>query len=464
MRLALINEGTYPFVTGGVSTWCHQLVTGLHRHRFHLVAVTGAGSAAPVYAAPNVTGLTSVPVWDRALAPRRPAARRRRRATEAAALLCRGLLTEGRYAAGMFATGLRRLAEISTDGGHPLHGVPVADVLCDAWRVAGRQSTARLTLRAAQSAGSLLEHALRALVAAPPTVDICHAVATGLPALVALATKWRTGTPFVLTEHGVYLRERYLEYSGTLPVPVKAVMTGFYRAVARISYAEAAAVTSVSDFNRGWQLRCGADPAKLFVVPNGVDPDRFPALPSEPAEPTVVWVGRVDPLKDLHTLIEAFQHVYAATPAARLRLVGPVPRGNEEYAAGCRELAGRLGMGGAVAFAGPVGHSREAFATGHVVALSSISEGMPYTVVEAMMCGRATVSTDVGAVAETAGDTGLVVPPRDPTALGAACLELLRNPNRRRSMAASARDRALAHFTLDRMLGAYAHLYADAFS
>jgi glycosyltransferase involved in cell wall biosynthesis len=241
-------------------------------------------------------------------------------------------------------------------------------------------------------------------------------------------------------------------------------MTGFYRAVARISYAEAAAVTSVSDFNRGWQLRCGADPAKLFVVPNGVDPDRFPALPSEPAEPTVVWVGRVDPLKDLHTLIEAFQHVYAATPAARLRLVGPVPRGNEEYAAGCRELAGRLGMGGAVAFAGPVGHSREAFATGHVVALSSISEGMPYTVVEAMMCGRATVSTDVGAVAETAGDTGLVVPPRDPTALGAACLELLRNPNRRRSMAASARDRALAHFTLDRMLGAYAHLYADAFS
>ena len=86
-------------------------------------------------------------------------------------------------------------------------------------------------------------------------------------------------------------------------------------------------------------------------------------------------------------------------------------------------------------FAGPVASSRDAFAAGHVVALSSISEGMPYTVIEAMMCGRATVSTDVGGVAETVGDAGLVVPPRDPRAFATACLELLTDPARRADLA-----------------------------
>ena len=96
-----------------------------------------------------------------------------------------------------------------------------------------------------------------------------------------------------------------------------------------------------------------------------------------------------------------------------------------------------------------------------MVALSSISEGMPYTVIEAMMCGRPTVSTDVGGVAETVGEAGLVVPPGDPGAFAAACVELLRDPIRRTALGAAARQRALAHFTTGQMLPAYRELYAD---
>jgi glycosyltransferase involved in cell wall biosynthesis len=114
-----------------------------------------------------------------------------------------------------------------------------------------------------------------------------------------------------------------------------------------------------------------------------------------------------------------------------------------------------------VDFVGPVSSSREAYATGNIVALSSVSEGMPYTVIEAMMCGRATVSTDVGGVAETVGDAGLVVPPGDPAAFAAACVAILRDPARRAALAGAARQRALAHFTLDQMLAAYDHLYED---
>jgi glycosyltransferase involved in cell wall biosynthesis len=292
-------------------------------------------------------------------------------------------------------------------------------------------------------------------------VDICHAVAAGLPLLVALAAKWRADIPYLLTEHGIYLRERYLELGGAVPAPVKAVLLRFYRALCRLGYAEAALVSSVSRFNQRWELRNGAHPARLLVVPNGVAPDAYAALDTEPTEPTIVWVGRVDPLKDLHTLIRAFDRVRRQIPRARLRLTGPVPPTGAAYAQGCRRLVEELDLTGSVEFTGPVASSRQAYATGSVVALSSISEGMPYTVIEAMMCGRATVSTDVGGVSETVGAAGLVVPPGDPEAFADACVTVLRDTDRRRAMAAAARQRALALFTLDQMLAAYEDLYQD---
>ncbi|MEV0720760.1 GT4 family glycosyltransferase PelF [Asanoa sp. NPDC050611] len=470
MRVALINEGTYPYAPGGVGTWCHQILNGLDGHEFHVVALTGHGGARePAYPVPSsVTAVDTYPVWDRPVtAPGRLVRHRRDRAASAAAvLLCRGLLGDDPHSAGMFADGLRRLTELSADGTHPLHGVELAEVLLDAWQAssgptAGRPPLPRLSLRDARAAAVLLEHAVRPLAYATPEVDLCHPAAAGLPVLVALAAKWRAGVPFLLTEHGVYLRERYLEYGAAMPVGVKTVLLRFYRALARLGYAEATLVAAVSRFNQRWELRHGAHPAKVVVVPNGVEPLRYPALATEPTVPTVTWVGRIDPLKDLHTLIRAMRTIRDAEPLARLRLAGPVPETGRDYAESCLALIERLGLRAAVDLSGPVTSSRQAYAQGHVVALSSISEGMPYTIIEAMMCGRPTVSTDVGGVPEVVGGAGLIVPPGDPVALGHACLELLGDRTRRRTLGANGRSRALAHFTVDRMLAAYRALYAD---
>ena len=105
--------------------------------------------------------------------------------------------------------------------------------------------------------------------------------------------------------------------------------------------------------------------------------------------------------------------------------------------------------------------SRDAFAAGQLAALSSISEGMPYTVLEAMMCGRATVSTDVGGVAEAVGDAGVVVPPRDPVSFGRACADLLLDAGRRRDLVSRGRTRALTAFTLQRCLSRYREQYLN---
>ncbi|GAB4052417.1 GT4 family glycosyltransferase PelF [Catellatospora paridis] len=477
MHVALINEGTYPYVLGGVSTWCDQLVRGLTDVSWHLVTVVGTASMTPALTVPdNVASLTAVPIWDRPRASRR-------RSIRAAARMCAGMLGDSPEHLAVFREGLRelalpKLADLRSScarcrtglatcprhgliGRHPLYGLPLAELLLEAWQAAGSTGARPLpplTLHDADQAAVLIEHAVRPLAAVLPPVDLCHANANGLSSLVAMATKWRFGVPFLMTEHGVYLRERYLSV-GDQSAGVKVALLRFHRALARLAYAEADLITPVSGFNQRWEERHGADPEKITVIPNGVDPDRFPPLTAEPATPTISWVGRIDPLKDLPTLIRALTVVRGQVPDARLHLAGPVPQGNADYARMCHDLVAELGLTDAVTFAGPVSSSREAFEAGHVAALSSISEGMPYTIVEAMMCERATVSTDVGGVAEMVGDAGVVVPPRDPVAFGNACAELLRDRKLRHDLARRGRQRALDRFTLQRCLDAYQERY-----
>jgi glycosyltransferase involved in cell wall biosynthesis len=292
-----------------------------------------------------------------------------------------------------------------------------------------------------------------------------HLVANGIAGLVGMAAQWRHGSPYVLSEHGVYLRERYLSFGrSTYSHPVKWLLLRFHRLLAGAVYAEAALVAPGNVYNQRWELWDGVPDSAIRTVYNGVDPDEFAQAQSDPAVPTIAWVGRVDPIKDLDTLIRAFALVRAELPQARLRIFGGTPAGNEEYRDGLVALAEDLGVAGAATFEGRVEVIQDAYAAGSLVALTSISEGFPYTVIEAMSCGRATVSTDVGGVAEAVGDAGLVVPPRNPRAFADACLRLLRDDEERRRFADAARGRVMALFTLERSLEAFRTIYADVAS
>jgi polysaccharide biosynthesis protein PelF len=452
MRVALITDDSYPYVKGGAGDWCHRLVHGLDRHTFHLVALCSHERREPAYDLPPNALLH--PLGDRRTAPARRLVRhhRHRTATAAAVLLCRGLLTDGEQGAAMFAESLRLLADIAAAGRPPLRGVPLADVLLDAWQAAREPALPRLSVRDARQAADHLDRALRPLAVRPPAADLCHAAAAGPPLLVALAARWRTGTPLLLSEDRPHTATEG-------PPAVKAVLLRYHRALRRLGYAEASLVVSASRFHQRWELRDGADPAKVVVVPGGVEPVRYAPLETEPPAPSIAWVGQIARHKDLHTLIRAFRQVRDAVPHAGLTLAGPTT--DIGYADTCRRLVERLRLGASVVFTGPVPSSREAYAAGQVVASSSVTEHTPDTLVEAMLCGRPTVSTDVGAVAEAVGDTGLVVPPGDPVALGAACVELLHDSELRRRLGAAGRARALRLFTVDGMRRAYDHLYRD---
>src|SRR5205823_110234 len=84
-----------------------------------------------------------------------------------------------------------------------------------------------------------------------------------------------------------------------------------------------------------------------------------------------------------------------------------VPAGNEIYADSCTALIAELGLTGAATLEGRVDTPVRAYHAGHVIALTSISEGFPYTVVESMACGRAVVCTNVGGVAGAVAEAGV---------------------------------------------------------
>ncbi|MFE9426509.1 GT4 family glycosyltransferase PelF [Kitasatospora sp. NPDC006697] len=464
MRVTLLTEGTYPHQHGGVSVWCDQLVQGMPDVEFDVIAVTGTGSEPVVWDLPgNVRSVTAVPLWGPVPDGRAPRRRELRRFLESYERFLHSLL-DPLYAS-HFSRELSYFADLARRGllGPALRSEQALRTLQRVWsRPELPTAAARPTLHDALNAGDLLEHALRPLAVQPPRSGVSHAASGGLATLPGLVAAQQDYVPFLLTEHGVYLRERYLGYrTGPYRWPVKALLLGFYRMLAEESYRLAALVTPGNQYNRRWEERGGTPAGNIRTVYNGVDPAAFPPAGPEPEVPTLSWAGRVDPIKDLETLIRAFALVRAEIPDARLRLFGGTPKGGEAYRDRCVALAEELGISDAVHFEGRVADITDAYAAGNVVMLSSISEGFPFTLIEAMSCGRATVSTDVGGVREAVGDAGLVVPPREPAPMAAAALELLRDPQRRAMLGEQARIRVIEQFTLRQNIDGFREIYTE---
>ncbi|MER5386561.1 GT4 family glycosyltransferase PelF [Streptomyces sp. NPDC002688] len=464
-HVTMLTEGTYPHVHGGVSTWCDQLVKGMPEVDFHIVSLTGSGREPVTWELPpNIYRHTSVPTWGpRPGRARPPLGRALRRFTETYERFLFAFLDPDTPED--FGDALYELAELARAGrlSAALRSESALRSLMLIWTMPHLPTAAaRPTVHDALTATDLLEHALRPLGVRIPEDSVAHAVSSGLATLPALVAHHLDGVPFLLTEHGIYMRERYLGYRALQQRwPVKAFMLGFYRELNSLGYRAADLITPCNQYNRRWEERGGADGDRIRTVYNGVDPHAFPHAGPEPAVPTLTWCGRVDPIKDLETLLRAYAMVRAELPDTRLRLFGPVPPGGEAYRTRLEKLAAELGVTDGLTFEGRITEVWRAYAAGHIVMLSSISEGFPFSIIEAMSCGRTTVSTDVGGVREAVGDTGIVVPPREPEKMAAAALTLLRDDERRLDLGELSRQRVIDRFTLRRSVDAFRTVYQE---
>jgi len=475
----LTTEGTYPYHSGGVSTWCDNLIKGLPEVDFTLMPIMMHPYISVKYEVPpNVSKVVNVPLWG----------------TEEPAeyildipfshvYLAKQRTTPG-VIAGDFLPGFRELVRLIyaelTDAwrvGEILYGMYRYFRTFDynttfksklVWEAFGEAVLAQGAAGEDGDQPSLFEltEALRWLYrfliplnADPPRVDLTHSTAAAFCGLPCVVAKLRDRTPFLLTEHGVYIREQYLSVSRMkTSAAAKAFLLNLIVTIARVNYEFADQISPVCHYNKRWELAHGAPEHKLKVIHNGVDPELFTPGESSGDERLVVSAARIDPLKDLETLLRAARRVTDAEPDIRFVVYGGVS--DPDYHQRCLALRADLGLETSFQFQG---HSRspwEAYNQGAVVALSSISEAFPYSVIEAMACGRAVVASDVGGVREALEGSGLLVRPRDPEALGAAILALLRDRDMRAQMGQDARDRVLNDFTMARFVAAYRESYA----
>lgn len=467
LNVTLVTEGTYPFHDGGVSVWCDQMVRGLAPDRFHIEAITAGLDDKVFWQFPdNVVEVRRIPLWGRH-GRVRPADRLDptiRKALEPFLMSITGDATDD-----SFLQGLRSLATFAQDGVLPsaLCSNGAIELALDAMRATSLPRRVETgapppTIADAVTALTYLEHFLRPLAVAPLDVDLCHTSSNGLSSLIGMSAKWARGTPFLLTEHGVYLRERYMEYApGKTPQAQRAFLLGFYKRLSLAAYQMADAIAPGSDYNRRWLQANGADVTKIEPIHNGIDVNEFADTAANTEHPTLVWVGRIDPLKDVKTLLRAFARVLRAIPSARLRIYGGTPLGNEGYLRDCLDLRDKLGLEASTTFEGRVRSISDAYLSGDVVVATSISEGFPYAVLEAMASGRAMIATDVGGVSEAIDDAGILVPPQDEVRLADACIKLLQNPGLRAILAGAGRERVRSRFMVELSNERYGELYDD---
>ncbi|NUS31384.1 MAG: DUF3492 domain-containing protein, partial [Streptomyces sp.] len=280
VRIGLLTEGGYPYVSGDARLWCDRLVRGLDQHEFDIYALSRSQRQEDegwVTLPPQVSRVRTAPLWtaedDGTVLGRRARRRFAEHYGELAAVLCAGRSESPSAAeADRFGSALYGLAELARDEGG-LTGALRSEIAVRALERACRTPGAHRAGREARvpdllAVAAHLERALRPLSLdwyedeGLGSVDLCHAASCGPAALPGLLARHFSGVPLLVTEYGVQLRAHYLSATEASP-SVRALLAAFHGRLAAEVYARAALVTPGNAHARRWQERCGADRDKI---------------------------------------------------------------------------------------------------------------------------------------------------------------------------------------------------------
>lgn len=459
-HVVLLTEGTYPYVLGGVSSWCHQLLGSLPDVRWTVLpVVAGATVRTPMFDVPdNAVVSDPIELWSlQRPVRRRDGGRSTDEAHDLPASLLRGLM-------GWDANPFKLVEALLSCGRDPasvrsafrsrLAWEHYHDALAQLLAQDPVQLEVPFDHLDAAKLYQTLYWVARTAAVPLPDCDVIHLTAAGWAAIPAAIHRARTGTPVMLTEHGLYMREAYLAaILEGVPAGERFVRTRLARGLTRLSYAISDHLTPVSEFNARWEAGHGVSPDIIEVIPNGVVCDTEPT--PLPRNRTIVSVGRIDPLKDVLTMLRVAAEVVRYRPDVQFVHYGPVSPGQESYGRACQLLHHRLGLGDRFRFLGPTRTPDAAVRSGDIALLTSISEGMPLAVLEAMAQARPVVATAVGGVPEVVSGCGLLAPPGHDEKLATAICTLLDDPSLAQVLALRGRARVARRFRQDAQMGAY---------
>jgi glycosyltransferase involved in cell wall biosynthesis len=490
--IGLLLEGTYPFVSGGVSSWVHEIISGLPELTFGVIFI---GSSPEDYSPiryqlpPNLLHVETHFLAEQPGSRRVSRGRKKAHSFEQLARLHDELRDRG----GAISEGIRAaVAEIETSDGISwkdfLYSEETWHQICASYhRFCTSPSFVDYFWTVRTMHGPLFKMA--ELASRVPRFKVLHSVSTGYAGFLGSLLQHRRRCPYVLTEHGIYTKERKIDLAHADWIKdaheelrsgleedrtyVRRLWLRFFESIGRLAYAAADPIIALYEGNRARQINDGADTTRTRVIPNGIDLQRFSAVPRQdggPVPPIIALIGRVVPIKDVRGFIRAMRSVVAALPDAEAWIVGPEDE-DKEYARECHELVSALGLQGKVKFLG-FQKPDEIFPKVGLTVLTSISEALPLVILESFASGVPVVATDVGSCRELIegrlpedqqiGPAGMVVPIAAPEQQAAAIVAMLRDPHNWSRARAAGLERVQRYYTREQMFAAYRGVYGTA--
>jgi len=468
------TEGTYPFSGGGVSVWSDILCQELEEVDYHIIAVTGSRNVSLKFnIPPNVKKIITIPLWG----IEDPIDYVKLK-VDFKDIIKRKKSTSTKIIKQKFVPLFKNLIRVILNN-DPINVTSAILILhlynffqefdykttfqsftvWDAFRYEVHSYYKNNISNFAEyphisdltTSLRMLYHHLIPIGVPIPKTDITHTSIAGFCGLAGVISKFQYNTPMIVTDHGVFIRERYIAISSSkFSFFLKKFLIHLSTFVSKICYAMADQISPVCNFNKKWEIALGASEEKIQTIYNGIDPLEF--VPKEKPQhtkdrPTVVAAAHIIRLKDILTMIRSCHLVRKVIPNIQYLVYGSLEV-DTDYTNECIKLINEMQLTDHFFLAGFHPMKSQLYNTGDISILTSISEGFPYTVIESMACARPVVATDVGGVKEAIGDHGILVKPRDAQEIAHGVIKLLSEPDLCEQIGREARERILLNFRI----------------
>jgi glycosyltransferase involved in cell wall biosynthesis len=319
-------------------------------------------------------------------------------------------------------------------------------------------------------------------------VKAVHTVSTGYAGFYGALLNMRYNYPLILTEHGIYSEERRIEllqkefaveldpaqrFAAEMSY-IRNLWLRYFDLLAIICYHSANPITSLYITAKTKQLENGASEERLKIIPNGINVKKFSVLREKrPAKPPPILciIGRIVPIKDMKTFIRAINIMRQSMPEVEGWIAGPADE-NPEYLKECEDLVSVLDLRDNIKFFPGRQDIAKFFPKIGLNVLTSISEGMPLILLEGFAAGVPALTTDVGACREIIfggsdedkklGAAGDVVPIANPQKFAEAALSLLQDEKKWKKAQSVAIERVEKYYEEKLMFDQYQGIYQKA--
>lgn len=464
MRICIIAEGSYPYVTGGVSSWIHSLMREMPEHEFIIYTIAAETKQQGDFRYQLPANLIEVKetFLDTYLSEEGKWGQRFKLATSEREDLIslvsgEGLLNWKQLFDLLRSDRFENVADFLSSKDYfdiveqmakeTYNSVPFTELF---WTVNSMALPLFLTIR-----NDI------------PEADIYHSVSTGYAGVVGTLAKHIHNKPLILTEHGIYSREREEEIikADWVKGYFKDLWIRYFYTLSNSIYESADEVITLFNRNKEIEVELGCEEEKITIVPNGVDIDNYANLEQAPSDGKIRIgaIVRLVPIKDIKTMIQSFALVESEIPNAVLYIMGPTDE-DETYYQECVQLVESLGIKNLI-FTGLV-QIKDYVGQMDILMLTSISEGQPLAILEGMASGKPFVTTNVGGCKELIlgkdddyGPAGIVVPVMHYEQLAKGVIKLCKDKKLREMMGKNGYERVKNDYKRSEFITSYRNLY-----